>query len=594
MEIEESPQSWLRHRSGKMVTRSYAMKLWVPLLLAAWMATLSKAQQQQETTTFTEPPMEVRLRQGVITGAQSESGNGRVFYSFKTIPFAEPPVGDLRFRDPVPAGPWTGVRNGSIATPKCPQLGNATVEGKEDCLYLSVYTPRPYASDLPVMVWIHGGGFTNGNGEVFGPLPLLTKDVVLVVIQYRLATLGFLSTEDSELPGNLGLKDQTMALLWVQDNIRDLGGDPAKVTLFGESAGAASVHFHVLSPMSSGLFRRAILQSGTSLCPWATAENHRQVAAKIGQMFNCSGLDDQQSTSSSAFVACLRNVPYEGLISAQKEFVVSLCIDLLISYIFLKIQVVLRRHWGVPIDNLTQKQLTTYICLQPVFNLDNATANSLVQNFTVNGPVSLMFEEEEDPEYLARRAYHHYLGAIEFTEEKRDSLIRLFSDRLFDMCHLDAVGQHLRTSHQNVFTYRLQHDGEHQFVFGLFPTTPDWYNRYIGHADDLLYLFSDLEGNKTLKQDEDLFVSRIMVELWTNFATVGNPTPDLSLGFKWNPTSFPTDSYLSITSSPTMKTFEDCQIREFWKNMPTKNNKMLYRERFYKCRLPGCIDMYLQ
>lgn len=159
---------------------------------------------------------------------------------------------------------------------------------------------------------------------------------------------------------------------------------------------------------------------------------------------------------------------------------------------------------------------------------------------------------------------------------------QLFSDRMFDMCHLDAVGQHLRTSHQNVFTYKLQHDGEHQFVFGLFPTTPDWYKscKYIlstssereiwlhdnwycsvivvqiyefqcltidytgcqvtiiveidelsnviffscsdvGHADDILYLFGQAEGNRTLKRDEDLFVSRIMVELWTNFASVG-------------------------------------------------------------------------
>ncbi|XP_063607613.1 juvenile hormone esterase-like [Penaeus indicus] len=299
---------------------TYSKKIWIVFLMSVWIATLSTAQ-QQKATTLTEPLVEVHLQQGVIAGAQSEAGNGRVFYSFKTIPFAEPPVGDLRFRDPVPAGPWTGIRNGSIATPKGPQLGESVVEGEEDCLYLSVYTPRPYASDLPVMVWIHGGRFANGHGEVFGPLPLLTKDVVLVVIQYRLATLGFLSTEDSELPGNLGLKDQTMALLWVQNNIRDLGGDPGKVNLFGESAGGAAVHFHVLSPMSSGLFRRAILQSGTALCPWALREDHKQIATKVGLMFNCSGADGQQSLNGSALVACLKNVSYQELVSVQKDVV---------------------------------------------------------------------------------------------------------------------------------------------------------------------------------------------------------------------------------------------------------------------------------
>ncbi|ROT70812.1 JHE-like carboxylesterase 1 [Penaeus vannamei] len=290
--------------------------MWTVILVSLLLAAMSTAQ-QQNATTLTEPLVEVHLRQGVISGARSEAGNGRVFYSFKTIPFAEPPVGDLRFRDPVPAGPWTGVRNGSIASPKCPQLGNSAVEGVEDCLYLSVYTPRPYSSDLPVMVWIHGGKFRNGHSELFGPLPLLTKDVVLVVIQYRLGTLGFLSTEDSELPGNLGLKDQRLALLWVQDNIRDLGGNPGQVTLFGESAGAGSVHFHVLSPMSSGLFRRVILQSGTALCPWVLREDHRQVATKVGQMFNCSAGDDQLSLNGTALVACLRNVSYQELTSVQ-------------------------------------------------------------------------------------------------------------------------------------------------------------------------------------------------------------------------------------------------------------------------------------
>ncbi|XP_042858618.1 bile salt-activated lipase-like [Penaeus japonicus] len=162
---------------------------------------------------------------------------------------------------------------------------------------------------------------------------------------------------------------------------------------------------------------------------------------------------------------------------------------------------------------------------------------------------------------------------------------------MFDICHLDAVSQHLRTSHQNVYTYKLQHRGGKQFVFGLFPTVPDWFKDYIGHADDLQYLFNNKESNMTLHREEDLFVSRIMVDLWTNFATNGNPTPDLSLGFRWTPTSISKDPYLAITSSPEMKTLDNCKIREFWKNMPTMINKRLYPERFFTCRLPGCIDL---
>ncbi|ROT75313.1 hypothetical protein C7M84_006159 [Penaeus vannamei] len=192
---------------------------------------------------------------------------------------------------------------------RAPRDGALAFEGSEDCLYLTVYTPKshalkatlpasqPFESDLPVMVWIHGGAFILGNSEDYRP-PLLTKDVVLVTVQYRLGTLvgsapppspplaryskdrmlavascriikhGWLPLfQDSSPrgrgdPGNLGLKDQVMALRWVQDNIRDLGGDPGKVTIFGESAGAGSVHHHVLSPMAAGLFQRAIMQSG--------------------------------------------------------------------------------------------------------------------------------------------------------------------------------------------------------------------------------------------------------------------------------------------------------------------------------------------
>nr|XP_027217499.1 bile salt-activated lipase-like [Penaeus vannamei] len=235
----------------------------------------------------------------------------------------------------------------------------------------------------------------------------------------------------------------------------------------------------------------------------------------------------------------------------------------------------------IQIINLLAAKLGQDTLAGTAYNLDKASADDLVQNFSVSGPLSLTFEGwEEDPEYLARRAFHHYLGPIELTEEKRDPIIRLYSDRLFDMCHMDAVGQHLRTSQKQVFTYKLQHRGEHQYVSTYFPSVPDWVKNYVTHADDLQYLFNQEEYNMTLQRDEDLFVSRIMVELWTNFAAKGHPTPDLSLGFKWAPTLSSSNSYLAITSSPFMKTFQECRIHKFWKNMPTKTNQRLYPDRF--------------
>ena len=212
---------------------------------------------------------------GRVQGVEGQTSRGSPFVRFNRVPYAEAPVGALRLRDPVAKLPWRGVLDGGAATPKCPQVGlltgNAT--GQEDCLFLNIYTPRlpnigVFSSSLkPVMLWIHGGGFTLGDAtELTNPELLIDEDVVFVALQYRLGLLGWLAREnDPVLPGNLGLKDQQEAMRWVQSNIAFFGGDPRKVTIFGESAGAISAHFHILSPAARNLFRAAILQSGTAL-----------------------------------------------------------------------------------------------------------------------------------------------------------------------------------------------------------------------------------------------------------------------------------------------------------------------------------------
>lgn len=148
---------------------------------------------------------------------------------------------------------------------------NPVVTGTEDCLYLNVYKPITKCKKLPVMVYIHGGGFFSGTSSpsVHGPEYFMdTKKVIIVVISYRLGVLGFLSTGDENCPGNFGLKDQSMALLWVKKNIQAFGGDKNQITIFGQSAGAASAHMHMISPLSRGLFKNAILLSGNAIAPY--------------------------------------------------------------------------------------------------------------------------------------------------------------------------------------------------------------------------------------------------------------------------------------------------------------------------------------
>ncbi|GBP24364.1 Venom carboxylesterase-6 [Eumeta japonica] len=215
------------------------------------------------------------------------------YYSFKGIRYAQPPHGALRFRAPAPLEPWSGVRDALEEGSVCPHrfMLFDTYKGDEDCLFLNVYTPilpdklAGYNPKLAVMVWIHGGAFAVGSGNSFlyGPDHFMGADVVLVTLNYRLGALGFLSLENEEVPGNMGLKDQVMALRWVRDNIDAFGGDPESVTIFGESAGAASVHMHMLSPASKGLFHRAIAQSGLATSPWALARGPRLRAFELGR-----------------------------------------------------------------------------------------------------------------------------------------------------------------------------------------------------------------------------------------------------------------------------------------------------------------------
>ena len=211
--------------------------------------------------------------------------------------YAQPPVDSLRFRPPQPYIYEEGtyeLEAGSNVT--CVQKGNGMVIGDEDCLMLNIYVPEKVFVDdsekLTVMVWIHGGGLQAGTYVYgrYGPKHFMEKDIVIVSINYRLGPLGFFSMGDSDVPGNQGLLDQNMAMTWVKKNIEYFGGNSNKITIFGESAGALSVALHLTSPMSQGLFQRAILQSGTALAPlWGpiTPQNAIKYAKISYQLLGC-------------------------------------------------------------------------------------------------------------------------------------------------------------------------------------------------------------------------------------------------------------------------------------------------------------------
>ena len=216
-----------------------------------------------------------------VTGGRVEGVLADGIVSFKGIPFAAPPVGDLRWSAPRPVKPWTGVKKADTFGPICMSdpKGSAIFGGpsnvSEDCLYLNVWTPARTAGDkLPVMVWIYGGGFVSGltASPLYDGTRLAQKGVVMVSIAYRLGPFGFLAhpeltREMGKGSGNYGLRDQIAGLKWVNENIARFGGDASRVTIFGESAGGISVSMLAASPAAKGLFARAISESGGSFAP---------------------------------------------------------------------------------------------------------------------------------------------------------------------------------------------------------------------------------------------------------------------------------------------------------------------------------------
>lgn len=236
---------------------------------------------------------------GPVQGVKRISPYGEQYHSFEGIPFAKPPKGRLRFRGPEEPEPWKGVLDCSEVKNK-PVQNNLVLriyEGSEDCLHLNVYS-RNLKPDkpLPVLVWIYGGAFQVGEAsrDIYAPDYFMKKEVVLIAINYRLGSLGFLSFDDpdTKVPGNAGLKDQVLALKWVKKNCSFFGGDPNNITVFGESAGAVSTHYMMLTKQTKGLFHKGIMMSGSAIAQWGVTPR-RNWGFRLAQLlgYNDANID---------------------------------------------------------------------------------------------------------------------------------------------------------------------------------------------------------------------------------------------------------------------------------------------------------------
>ncbi|XP_069696407.1 juvenile hormone esterase-like [Periplaneta americana] len=527
------------------------------------------------------------LKQGRLRGHRLTSRKGREIFAFQGIPYAKPPVGELRFRPPQLPEPWNGTLDATKDGSECVQGDffnpEADIKGQEDCLYLNVYTPQEPgtgSSDLDVMFWIHGGGWLSGSGGIdqFGPQYLLDKDVVLVSINYRLGALGFLSTGDSLCPGNNGMKDQVAALRWVRDNIAKFGGNPNSVTVFGESAGGASAHYLMLSPASRGLFHRAISQSGTAFVNWALAPNGSTThhTRKLASLLRCP------SEPTSALLSCLRKKDAADIASTDKEFMEWEFDPMMPFNMVLETEVGEGDEAFLPFN--TREAIRNASNQHPVPWMVGLTSGegaidvsrifrnaTLVQDFDhrFNEILSMaMFFREtaapSDVNKIAQQIRKFYFGDRPVSNETAFAFRDMYTDGYILFGTDEAVKLHSQKDtpvYYYYFDYRGTNSYSTLFMDG---------NYGVAHQDELLYLFPQdhLFPNATRTAKDDQMVE-LLTTLWTNFAHTGNPTPKPDSG-TWTPVSSPQALEFAHIDGDGLHMGRELlkERAEFWESLP--------------------------
>uniref|UniRef100_A0A9I3EI50 Carboxylesterase type B domain-containing protein n=1 Tax=Anopheles dirus TaxID=7168 RepID=A0A9I3EI50_9DIPT len=498
---------------------------------------------------------------GQVQGTTESCGLFCTYYSFKGIPYAEAPVGSLRFRNPVPRARWSGVRDGSSHGAECLQASvvPGQVRGAEDCLYLNIYTQQ-LVGQRPVMVWIHGGGYSanSGNSVDFGPDKLVPENVLLVTINYRLGALGFLSTGDRYAAGNWGLKDCLQALRWVRDNIGAYGGDPNSVTIFGNSAGGALVHLLVLTAPGQGLFHRAIAQSSTVLVPYAFQTRPRFYADRIAVALGFG-------SDSSTYVDRLRSIPAEQLVPFQEtaftipvpRYLRPLDFAPVVEPADAPEETMVRQR---PIDLIRSGGhrvpfIIGYTDLEAAFftALENAIDPTVKGQFNANPHLLVPFfwhvaDGSAASSQISGQFRQHYWQSRPLDASLDYEWTVYQSDHLFLFAIDQTVRLHAQTATAApLYYYQFSYDGDlnlYKKIFGV---------QHPGaiHTDDLPYMFhiaSALQEPIPAGSHANTVSSRV-VRLWANFATFGNPTPSqeaLLQNVQWPLVGATGTGYLSI------------------------------------------------
>ncbi|EFN79359.1 carboxylesterase 1C isoform X2 [Harpegnathos saltator] len=566
--------------------------LFVLSLLLVQRTHVSRAQRnyaRQGATSRENPTIKIP-GQGSVLGKEVNLGGNQRLMQYLGIPYAQPPVGNLRFARPVtnPLPSWSDVRNASQFAPSCQQVsGRLKLHEKlykqllpsdlpdpgvsEDCLFLNIFVPDGRADERwPVMVWFHGGDFNTGTPAIWDASMFVSKQKVLVVtVAYRLNILGFFTTTDTEAPGNYGMFDQIAALDWIKRNIKYFNGSPDNIVIYGHSSGAISVGLHILSPLSRGKFSKAIAMSGDAVSSVGSPETELGVVDVVADKFSCF------RRPTSALMECLRRVKVEVLVQQTSDI----------------------ETWGPIVDAEMNNSTVPFLALHPKDILDSGDFNAvpLIVGYTNNeqalayieangGPNS---EGKLSPESFNTMITDEFSSAVPAPDDNSTCEVKpelvantvlffykpyppttnttILRDRYLDLqmeknyaAGLTLLAGKMAKHKVSAFVYRFDYRPRTQSVT---KDVPEWVG--VPHMFELPFVWGlpHLMGGTTQWNFADKKMSDTIMSMLTNFAKSDDPSFNNQI--KWEPFTEDNPGILLIDKNIDMNRPDQVDYRAF-------------------------------